>query len=89
MVKCHPSRTDLYGIIFVIHKAINIDGSAKVVTPVKTGVQSFSNYPKTRDSDSRRNDGISHLLAFCKIINIEKDYEGRRISYAIPGPINT
>jgi hypothetical protein len=25
---------------------------------------------------------------FCKIINIEKAYDGRRISYAIPEPIN-
>jgi hypothetical protein len=38
--------------------------SHKVVTPVKTGVQSFSNYPKTLDSGIRRNDGISQFLAF-------------------------
>ena len=42
--------------------------SQKVVTPVKTGVRSFSNYPKTVDSGFRRNDEISQLLAFCEII---------------------
>ena len=39
-----------------------------VVTPVKTGVQSFSNYPKTLDSGFRRNDEISLFLAFCENI---------------------
>jgi hypothetical protein len=29
--------------------------SQKVVTPVKTGAQFFSNYPKTPDSGFRRN----------------------------------
>jgi len=36
----------------------------RVVTPVKTGVQTFRNYPKTLDSGFRRNDEISRFLAF-------------------------
>ena len=36
--------------------------SQKVVTPVKTGVQSFSNYPKTLDSGFHRKVGISQFL---------------------------
>jgi hypothetical protein len=31
----------------------------KVVTPVKTGVQNFCNYPKTLDSGIHRNDEMS------------------------------
>jgi hypothetical protein len=42
--------------------------SQKVVTPVKTGVQSLSNYPETLDSGFRRNDWISQFLAFCESI---------------------
>ena len=37
-----------------------------IVTPVKTGVQTFRNYPKTLDSGFRRNDEISRVLAFCE-----------------------
>jgi hypothetical protein len=40
-----------------------------VVTPVKTGVQSFSNYSKTLDSGFRRIDGAMKFLAFFKNIN--------------------
>jgi hypothetical protein len=43
----------------------------KVDTPVKTGIQSFRNYLKIRDSDIRRNDEISQFLAFCEIINAD------------------
>jgi hypothetical protein len=37
-----------------------------IVTPVKTEVQTFRNYPKTLDSGFRRNDEISRFLAFCE-----------------------
>ena len=51
--------------------------SQKVVTPVKTGVQSLSYYRKTLDSGAcpelrsgiRRNDAISQFLTFCENIN--------------------
>jgi len=51
--------------------------SQKVVTPVKTGVQSFDNYPKSLDSGAcpglrsgiRRNDGMRRFLTFCEFIN--------------------
>jgi hypothetical protein len=46
--------------------------SSKVVTPVKTGVQSFSNYPKTLDSGFRRNNEISQFFAFCETIKPER-----------------
>jgi hypothetical protein len=45
---------------------LNVMVLQKVVTSVKTGVQSFSNYPKTQDSGIRRNDDVSQLLAFCE-----------------------
>jgi hypothetical protein len=50
--------------------------SQKVVTPVKTGVQSFSNYSKTLDSGFRRNDKMSQFLTFCEAIkhNPERFY---------------
>ena len=42
--------------------------SQKVVTPVKTGVQSFSNYPKTLDSGFRRNDDNMEFLTFYEYV---------------------
>jgi hypothetical protein len=44
--------------------------SAKVVTPVKAGVQFFRNYPKRLDSGFCRNDGTSQILTFYEIVNI-------------------
>jgi hypothetical protein len=42
--------------------------SQKVVTPVKTGVQSFDNYPKSLDSGIRRNDRMRRFFTFCEFI---------------------
>jgi len=41
--------------------------SKKIVTPVKTGVQSFRDYPNTLDSGLRRNDGTSRFLTFLQV----------------------
>ena len=41
----------------------------KVVTPVKTGVQSIYKPLKRLDSGFRRNDGKQHFKIFCEIIN--------------------
>jgi len=41
--------------------------SQKIVTPVKTGVQSFRDYPKPLDSGLRRNDGMSRFLTFLQV----------------------
>jgi hypothetical protein len=43
--------------------------SQKVVTPVKTGVQSFINYLKTLDSGFRRNDGVSRFLTLYALVS--------------------
>jgi hypothetical protein len=42
--------------------------SQKIVTPVKTAVQSFINYPNPLDSGFRRNDEMLEFLTFCEII---------------------
>jgi len=45
--------------------------SQKVVTPVKTGVQSDVNYMILLDSGFRRNDGIPEVLTFYETIKVE------------------
>jgi hypothetical protein len=46
--------------------------SQKVVSPVKTGVQSLYNYIKSLDSGLRRNDEKMNLETFCECINFIK-----------------
>ena len=43
--------------------------SQKVVTPVKTGVQGYSNLLKFLDSGFRRNDVIGFSATFCEFIS--------------------
>jgi hypothetical protein len=45
--------------------------SQKVVPPVKTGIQFFSNYPKPLDFGYRRDDGMLRFMTFCQIIKFD------------------
>jgi hypothetical protein len=57
------------GIIVSLYEAINLDGLVKVVTPVKTGVQTFGKCSKKLDSGFRRNDRKGRFLTFYESVN--------------------